>query len=260
MSTSTGTKVVVTPAMRRKALAGAAVSFAAWRKKPHARVEATSEARSLMSERSEDIPLHLSDRDKRDPRVRSRVRVRARSEKRVLTTTRMLTGAKELWRLYQTTLSGRQEWRIRERRKWADLSDTEKNLLFKAVACMEELKLTPQQFINAQFWWYSRLNRKKGRLMLPQLHQLHGDGAVTKAAEYLESLAEDKARKPVAKADEIAHTDFEREGRKLTQLTKVLGTTRRDVLLLLPNEFTRVFLERRGVWSEVSKRWIAARD
>lgn len=168
----------------------------------------------------------------------------------------VLNIAKEIHRLYGLGMEARKsQWSPIQIPSWRNVPEGDDKFFLKAAKMCSTLKVSPSTFVQAQFWWFERFGRsKRGRVMLPQLNHLVGESAFSRVTDYEDYLEASKYRKERPKEERYQSTR-KREMRKLRQLVDLLKMTNREVLLSVPTEFSKEFLEGQGVWSEVADTW-----
>ncbi len=177
-------------------------------------------------------------------------------------TRKQIHEAKKLHYVYQLAIeSKKSRYAPISIQQFEDLSIGYQGFLIRGAELAQRLGVTYRRFVSAQFWWFEKFDRdKRGYVKLPQLNQLVGQRAAERVQEYTESLEEDHDRKASNRTIDAAQSDHSRETRKLSQLRKLLGLGTKEVLRLVPTDFSRKFLEHHGVWSDVGDSWIAESD
>jgi len=113
-----------------------------------------------------------------------------------------------------------------------------------------DLKAKPRDYITAQFECWNGPPHKK-----PQPRQLATQGAIDR---YNEWYQQNKAWVPEKTAPK--KTAKKRDELRLKSYQERTGLSVKAVLRRDPLAFSRRFLERHGVWEDVSEQWMAGRE
>jgi len=122
-----------------------------------------------------------------------------------------------------------------------------------AAIAAARIDAVPKKYIMAQFAAFDRYNAIRKRAILPQPNHLHGLGAQARYVEYMHAEANNPSE--LVQKPKRQVRPFFREERKLRGLSRMLRIPESDVLATKPGEFTQEFLEHRGIWSVVRKRF-----
>ena len=147
----------------------------------------------------------------------------------------------------------------RSTHSWAGLSTTLRAQFRAAGVSCQAVNADPREYVMAQFSAFEQYTRWKGKRtpILPMPNQLHGLAAQARFIEW-------KAGRPATTSATPARqvTEHYREQRKLNALCKRYGRQESDVLTTAPGEFTREFLQFKGVWGlpQVRKLFSQQRD
>lgn len=124
----------------------------------------------------------------------------------------------------------------------------------KAAALAEELKATPDDFIQAQFEEYFPRDR------YPWPSQLHSDGARMRYTEWVYSKPDYVREAENSSTRKRNGEGFKLEEKRLIRLAKGRHTslmrTLKDNCLLFPKDF----LEHKGVWPVLKNKWLEAQS
>lgn len=164
--------------------------------------------------------------------------------------------AKSLHRMYNSVLISRQtRFAYNPAPKLVDEPEGVQTAFKKsALACLG-IDARPKLFIIAQFEKFDEYGRFKKRTMYPQPQHLHGVQAMARYVDYAAKQEAAKRRQPNKRDQATRDTTYGLEERKLKSLMRVLRVPDTDVLCDRPEEFSRGFLEHRGVWDLVSETY-----
>jgi hypothetical protein len=121
-----------------------------------------------------------------------------------------------------------------------------------AATAMLAVKAEPGDFIRAQFERFRELQAYRKR-MFPRPGDLGTDTAKINYLQHQMRLSEKSHRS--APQTERMHAGFGREERKLKGLMSMFSVTEEMIFDRKASEFSRAFLEHRGVWAVVKHKW-----
>ena len=110
----------------------------------------------------------------------------------------------------------------------------------------------PRDYVAAQFSKFEELSKDIGRWIIPSPGSLSTLAAQVRYIECMKRKAERTDKKP----PKTEVSKWYRESRRLKGLAKALRMSESDVLAERPEEFSKEYLEYRGVWSIVRDIWI----
>lgn len=121
----------------------------------------------------------------------------------------------------------------------------------RAARYCAQLEADPHEYVAAQFSRMEEMSSHLGRVVIPTPAHISTLAAQVRYVEYKRQKAERRDR-AVAKPDDRS---WYREERKLRGLARVMRKGEDDVLAERPEEFSREFLEHRGIWDLVREDW-----
>jgi hypothetical protein len=120
-----------------------------------------------------------------------------------------------------------------------------------ADACLQ-LDADPREYVTAQFRRWSEMSQRTGKVLLPQPSHLVSLGA---QARFLQYKLQKTHRHDRLTVPETQQRSFFTDDRRLKGLVRVLRLPEEDILTSRPAEFSKEYLQHRGVWSLVADNW-----
>jgi hypothetical protein len=139
-------------------------------------------------------------------------------------------------------------------RSLRDLNKTGRAAFLAAARACLELDADPREFIAAQFAMWREMSAYHQKLLWPMPSQLGSEAA---RSRFLMHKAREEVR--ISRVSVVEDQDEKRrwfvEERTLKSLARVQRRDPIDVLTEQPEEFSRGFLEHKGVWDVVADLW-----